>query len=317
MQSVTTYAKHPEILFSALITRFGFLFPDKLYLGLMFRLKMGYWPNLKNPKTFSEKLQWLKLYDRKPQYTKMVDKITAKEYVSKTIGEKYVIPTLGVWNSFEDIDFESLPDKFVLKTNNGGGSNGVVICKNKATFDKKNAKKKLVESMKQNIYRTHREWPYKNVKPKIFAEVYLEETHTIQKEDLNDYKWFCFNGEPKYCQVIQDRNTKETIDFFDTEWNHQDFVGLQSPIGEILGVSLKNADKLPLRPSGLKTQLDIARQLSKGLPFSRIDLYEVSEKEYFGEITFFPLSGFGKFFPDDYNQLLGAMLRLPGFYMGW
>ena len=311
MQSISTYVKHPDIFLSTIVVSLGALLPDKLYLKLLYRLKMGYWPNLRNPKTFSEKLQWLKLYDHNPKYTAMVDKIMAKEYVSKIIEDKYIIPTIGVWSNFDEIDFEKLPERFVLKTNNGGGNNGVVICKDKTCFDIEKARVKLTKSMKQNIYKTHREWPYKNVKSKIFAEKFLEEIKSPNKRDLDDYKWYCFNGEPKYCQVIQGRSTRETIDFFDLNWNHQEFVGLQSVAGVTLGNVFRNAEILPSRPTCLEEQIEIARQLSKELPFSRIDLYEVNENVYFGEITFFPLSGFGEFNPKQYNLLLGEMLTLP------
>ena len=274
---------------------------DKLYLKLSFRLKMGRWLNLKDPVTFSEKLQWLKLYDRKPEYTNMVDKAAVKEYVAKKIGVEFVIPTLGIWERPEDIEWDKLPDRFVLKTTHGGGSTGVVICREKTTFDRQKAMAKLNKSLKLSTYRELREWPYKNVPRRIIAETFIAPPSGTK--DLPDYKWYCFNGEPKYCQVIQDRTSKETIDFFDTNWVHQEFVGLNPVAGP--------AAEEPIKPSNLEEQIKIAEELSKDIPFSRIDLYSVGEKIYFGEITFYPMSGMGIFRPDKYNELLGNMMKLP------
>ena len=276
--------------------------PDSLFLKIVFRLRMGYKLNLKHPKTFSEKLQWLKLHDRKPEYTRMVDKYAVKEYVSGLIGEEYVIPTLGVWNRADEINWEELPNQFVLKTTHGGGSGGVVICKDKALLDKNKAIEKLNKSLAEDIYESFREWPYKDVPRRIIAEKYIDPVPMV--DDLPDYKWFCFDGEPKYCQVIQDRHKKETIDIFDANWLHQDFIGL-NPVAE-------NAIQQPQRPKNLDDHLRIARELSKGIPFARIDLYETNDNTFFGEITLYPASGMGSFRPDDHNYLLGKMLSLPG-----
>lgn len=306
MLSIREYIKRPQRIATALLQRYFFWLPDKLYIKLMFRLKMGYKLNLKNPQTFSEKIQWLKLYNRKPEYTMMVDKYAVKDYVANIIGEKYIIPTIGVWDDPEEIEWEKLPNQFVLKTTHGGGSSGVVICKDKTTFDKKDAISKLKLSMKQDIYRTLKEWPYKNVPKRIIAEQYIESRP--KTKEIPDYKWYCFGGEPKYCQVIQDRSTTETIDFFDIDWKHQEFVGLNP----VHGLEYNTALMEPQRPLNLDTQIRIARELSKNMPFSRIDLYELEEKTYFGEITFYPMSGLGVFSPEQYNELLGEMLDLPG-----
>ncbi len=290
--------------FASILMNLNFLFPDKLYLTLLFRLKMGYWIDWKNPKTFSEKLQWLKLYNRKPEYTTMVDKYAVKEYVAKIIGEEYIIPTLGVWDRPEDIDWDSLPQKFVLKTTHGGGGSGVIICKDKATFDKDAAIAILKRSLNSCIYKSLREWPYKNVKKKIIAEVFLEDFVTIKNNtDLPDYKFYCFNGEPAYCQVIRDRRSKETIDFYDMEWNHMPFVGL-TPVAS-------NGLTPVARPAYLFKMLEICRDLSKEISFSRIDFYVIDNKIYFGEITFFPYSGMGVFYPKEWNKRLGGMIKLP------
>ena len=290
--------------FASILMNLNFLFSDKLYLTLLFRCKMGYWMNWKNPKTFSEKLQWLKLYDRRPEYTTMVDKYAVKEYVAKIIGEEYIIPTLGVWDRLEDIDWDSLPKKFVLKTTHGGGSCGVVICKDKDTFNKTDAITKLSKSLSHCIYKSLREWPYKNVDKKIIAEKLLEDSITIQNNtDLSDYKFYCFNGEPIYCQVIRARRSKETIDFYDMKWNHMPFVGLNPVVTNGLNPVTK--------PICLSKMVDICGQLSIGIPLSRIDLYVINDKIYFGEITFYPASGFGKFTPIQWNVKLGQMIKLP------
>lgn len=272
---------------------------DEKYLKKLFKLRLGKELSLDNPQTFSEKLQWLKLYNRKPEYTQMVDKYAVKEYVANIIGQEYIIPTLGVWDRVEDIDWDSLPDQFVIKTTHGGGSLGVVICNDKTSLNIHQAQKRLKQSLRQDIYTTFREWPYKNVKPRIIAEKYVEvEGHS----DLPDYKFFCFNGEPKYCQVIRDRNTKETIDFYDMEWNHMPFVGL-NPIAE-------NGEHPVARPLHLDDMINKCRMLSIDIPFSRIDFYVVNDKVFFGEITFFPASGMGEFRPKEWNDTLGSLIKL-------
>lgn len=290
---------------AACIRKLYFLFPDdSIYLRLVYIFEMGHWLSYSHPRRFTEKLQWLKIHDRKPQYIKMVDKIAVKEYVANIIGNQYIIPTLGIWDHFEDIDFDSLPRQFVLKTNHGSGSSGVVICKDKNSFDRENAMKLLEKGLKRNTYNKYREWPYKNVQPKIFAERMLSESpkDSFDAKDLTDYKFYCFSGEPKYCQVIQGRNTEETIDFFDSDWNHQKFIGLNP--------KAKNARVCPKRPKQLDSMLSIARNLSADIPFARVDLYEVQDELKFGEITFYPNSGFGRFTPSHYDIILGGMLKV-------
>ena len=293
--------RHPKYILAGLWARIGSSVPDDLYLKVRYRLIMGEKLNLKNPQTFSEKLQWLKLYDRKQEYTKMVDKYAVKEYVASIIGSDYIIPTLGIWDNPDDIEWDRLPEKYVLKTTHGGGSKGVVICKNKATFDKQAAIRRLKKNMVESDWQIQKEWPYKNVPKRIIAEKYIESV--TETRDLLDYKWFCFNGEPKYCQVIQNRTTDESIDFFDINWNHQEFIGLNQ--------KAHPATYHVLLTKHLDTQIRIARKLSTDIPYSRIDLYEVGEMTYFGEITFYPLSGMGKFFPEKYNEILGQMIILP------
>ena len=273
--------------------------PDKMYLSLRFRFQMGYWMNWKAPKTFSEKLQWLKVYDRKPEYTKFVDKYSVKDHVASIIGEEYIIPTLGIWDSLEDIDWSSLPEKFVLKTTHGGGSTGVVICKDKNSFDKRSAVTMLGQSMRSDIYKGLREWPYKDVNPRILAEEYIADE---KMSDLPDYKIFTFNGEPKFCQVIAGRGHVMTVDFYDLEWNHQPF---HEP---------RNTDFAPkahARPVNFDKMLELAALLAKGTSFLRVDFYDVNGKVYFGELTFFPTSGFGGFDPIEWDAIFGSWIQIP------
>lgn len=290
---------HPRNLLAAIWSHVGHFFSDETYIKGRFYLLMGKRLDLKNPKTFSEKLQWLKLYDRRPEYTTMVDKYAVKDYVAKIIGDEYVIPTLGVWNKPENIEWDKLPNQFVLKTTHGGGSEGVVICKDKATFDRGLAIAKLNKDLKSDAYRIGLEWPYKNVPRRVLAEKYIEPQPDIK--DLPDYKFFCFNGEPKYCQVISGRGTKMCIDFFDHEWNHLPF---HEP---------KNypfADIEPAKPKHFEQMRQFAATLSKRRSFVRIDFYNVKDKIFFGEITFFPTSGYGGFLPEEWDNILGEYINI-------
>ena len=277
-------------------------FSDKFFVRNLFKLRMGYTLNLDNPQTFSEKIQWLKLYNRKPEYTKMVDKYEAKKYVASVIGEEYIIPTLGVWNKFEDIDFEKLPNQFVLKCTHDSG--GLVICKDKQSLNIDLVRKKINKSLKKNYFWENREWPYKNVHPRIIAEQYMKQQG---EKELIDYKFFCFNGSPLYCQVIKDRNTNETIDFYDRNWIRQNFLGLLNPRRP----QATHAHIEQKKPRNFKEMLDIAHKLSQDIPFLRVDLYEINDKVYWGELTFYPYSGCGIFTPLIWNKKLGDMITLP------
>ncbi len=292
--------RHQNLLLAAIWSYVGHLFSDETYLRVRFRLLMGKWPDLKNPKTFSEKLQWLKIHNRKPEYTTMVDKLAVKDYVSGIIGEEYVIPSIGVWDRPEDIDWDKLPNQFVLKTTHGGGSLGVVVCKDKNTFDKNKAIAKLRASMKDDGFRVQGEWPYKNVPRRILAEKYIEPSP--KTNDLPDYKFFCFNGEPKFCQVISGRNETMCIDFFDNNWQHQSF---HEPS------DYPFAKNEPARPCCLELMWDLSKKLAKNKPFSRIDFYEVNNRVYFGEITFYPTGGFGGFDPEEWDYKFGEWIELP------
>lgn len=305
IQSALQMLKSDRSTFMAAIIQnfFGWL-PDKTYLQLLYRFKMGHRLDLNHPKTFTEKIQWLKLYNRRPEYTLMVDKYAVKKYVADIIGEKYIIPTLGVWDKPEDIDWDALPNEFVLKTTHGGGSGGVVICKDKKTFDRNKAILTLRDSMNGDIYRSLREWPYKDVKKRVLAEKYMAPKDMVNNPiyDLSDYKFFCFNGEPKYCQVIRDRHSKESIDFYDMNWRHQEFVGL-NPI-------VSNGINPVPRPLLLDDMICICHKLSENMKFVRIDMYVIDNRIYFGEITFYPASGMGLFNPDKWNEELGNLISL-------
>lgn len=294
---------NPAYLFDSFVANCLKFLPDKLYLSLRFRALMGYWMNWKSPRTFSEKIQWLKVYNRKEIYTNLVDKYAAKAYVGDLIGKEYIIPTLGVWDNPEAIDWDSLPKEFVLKTTHGGGSVGVVICNDKNNFDILQASKLLNLSLKSDIYTRFREWPYKDVPKRIIAEKFMSTSGCNELNNLTDYKFYCFGGEPKYCQVIRDRRTTETIDFYDMDWQHQDFVGLNP--------NVHNGITPVPRPVLLKDMTEICRKLSSDIPFLRVDLYVIDEKVYFGEMTFYPASGFGQFRPVEWQNILGDMIDLP------
>ena len=271
--------------------------PDSMYIALRFRKAFGYWPNLHSPKTFNEKLNWLKLHDRNPAYTTMVDKCEVKKYVADIIGEEYVIPTLGVWDRAEDIDFDSLPDKFVLKATHDSGR--VIICRDKSILDREKAIKEMAISLQRDFYAVTREWPYKNVKPRIIAEQLLE---APDDSEIADYKVHNFNGIPRVILVCRDRfnGTVMTEDFYDTEWNHIDVRRPAHP----------NAAFLEEQPKTLNKMLELSQRLAEGIPFVRNDFYSIDGKVYFGEITFYPASGLVPFVPECYDIMFGEWLSL-------
>lgn len=287
-----------RILFNASMGVYNHI-PDDVFLKKIYRASTGNILNLDTPKTFGEKLQWLKLYDRKPAYTMMVDKYEVRKYIAEKLGEEYLIPLLGVWDSPDEIEFDSLPNQFAMKCNHNSGL-GMCICSDKSKLDIKKVKKDLRKGLKQDYYITGREWPYKDVKRRIIAEKYINDG---TGEDLRDYKFYCFSGVPMFCQVISDRSTKETIDIFDMNWTLQEFTGF----GNIYPHSEKEIPK----PETFGEMKAAAEILSKDIPFSRIDLYEVQGKMYFGEITFFPASGLGTFAPYEWNRKLGDLICLP------
>ena len=269
---------------------------DKQYLKLMFRVNMGRKLNLKNPKTYNEKLQWLKLYDRKPEYTQMVDKYEAKKYIAERIGEEYIIPTLGVWDKFDDIDFDALPDQFVLKCTHDSG--GLVICHDKSQLDISAARSKLEKSLARNYYLRGREWPYKDVKPRIIAEQYI----TIDGESPNDYKFFCFDGVVRCFKIDYDRFKGHRANYYGPDGDLLRFGETVCPPDFERSVSL---------PQLKNDMIALAEKLSFGHPFLRVDFYEIGQQIYFGELTFFPASGFGPFVPEEWDYTLGSWIKLP------
>ena len=274
------------------------ILPDKWFICLDYFRFFGKFPDLKNPQTFNEKLQWLKLYHRKPEFTQMVDKYAAKQYVAEKIGEQYVVPCYGVWDSFDEIPFAELPDQFVLKCTHDCG--GIVICKDKSTLDIPRARKIINSSLKENYFWHAREWPYKNVKPRILAEQYLEDTHT---GELRDYKFFCFNGEAKVLFVATDRqseNRETKFDFFDMEYTHLDIQN-----------GHPNANTLVVKPRCFDQMQCLAGILSEGIPHVRVDFYEVAGHIYFGELTFFHWGGKMPFRPAAWDTVFGEWLHLP------
>ena len=303
MQSIINYIKSPRILAISVVENLHWLFREPDYLKLLYRLKMNKKLNLEHPRDYQEKLQWLKLYNHDPKYTRMVDKITAKEYAREVIGEQYIIPTLGVWEHFDQIDFDKLPNQFVLKTNHSGGNTGVVVCVDKSKLNKAQAKKRLENSLKSNVYTKLREWPYKNVKPMILAETFMSDDSEFNKGGLSDYKFTCFNGTADNVMVCTDRASGETkFYFFDQSWNLMP-----------LNVRGKNTDpsfKLP-KPACMDEMFEIAGKLSEGIPFLRVDLYCINERPYFGETTFFPASGFDPNILPETEKYFGDKIILP------
>lgn len=297
MLSILNLYKHPRGYMYKLIKQISPLFSDKLYVEIVYYLKMGKKLNLKRPKTFNEKIQWLKLYNRRPKYTTMVDKYAVKEYVSNIIGSQYIIPTLGVWDIPEQINWESLPKQFVLKTTHGGGNTGVLVCKDKDELNKEDAIDKMKVSLKEDIYCTLREWPYKNVPRRIIAEEYMEDSIL---GELRDYKFFCFNGEVKVLFVATERSTGNVkFDFFDSEFNHLDIMQVHPMSGKTIA-----------KPKSFEQMKKIAKQLSIGIPFVRIDLYEVNGRVYFGEYTFYHHGGIVPFHPEEWDFKLGSWISL-------
>lgn len=253
---------------------------------------------INQPATFNEKLQWLKVYDRKPEYTIMVDKYKVREYIAEKIGEQYLIPLIGVWSSPDEIDFEALPNKFAMKCNHNSGL-GMCICTDKTKLDIKKVKKGLARGLKQDYYLTGREWPYKDVPRKIIAEQFLKG----DVGGLTDYKIHCFNGVPKFILVCRDRFTKSglTEDFYTPEW---DLMPVKRP-------NIPNA-KTPLqKPEKLDEMLALASKLSENIPFLRVDFYYTEGKICFSELTFFPASGFSPFEPEEWDKTFGDWLELP------
>lgn len=269
--------------------------PSDIYISILFRAIMKKKLNLNNPKTFNEKLQWLKVNNKNEEYTKLVDKYSVREYITKIIGEEYLIPLIGVYDNFDEINFEELPNQFVMKCTHDSG--GVIICKDKNKLDRNEAKLLINTSLSKNYYYALREYPYKNITPKIIIEKYMvDESGT----ELKDYKFFCFDGIPQFLYVASNRSVDTKFNFFDTDFQPLPFWQKYPP-----------AEKEILKPIGYQEMLKLSEKLSKGFPHIRVDFYDINGKIYFGELTFFHFSGLVKFHPQKYDEILGDFLNLP------
>ena len=273
--------------------------PDAAYLKMQFRGRLGEKLDLNHPVTFNQKLQWLKLNDRDPEHVKMVDKYEAKEYVAGILGPEYIIPTLGVWDRFDDIDFDALPDRFVLKCTHD--SHGLVICHDKSKLDMSDTRNRIAKSLNTDYYKKFREWPYRDVKHRIIAEQYMEDS--VGKGDLTDYKLHFFSGECKVIMVGKNRFGADGVekDFYSIEWEHLDIRRSES----------SNAYARTERPPELDKMVVLGKKIAKDMPFVRVDFYIVDHQIYFGEITFFPTSGLQRFNPDNWDTIFGRWIKLP------
>ena len=276
-----------------LIQFLGFI-PDKTYLKMVYWIKTGKHLDLKNPRTFCDKLNWLKIHDIRPEYTRLVDKVTVRKYVKKRLGKDICFPIYGTWNHYKDIDFSKLPDRFVLKCNHDSGSVKVVL--NKSDINHSEFNDFFESRLRQNPYIIGREYPYKRVKPKIIAEKYMTPDGD---EDINDYKFFCFNGKPEILFVATERMSDCKFDFFDMNFNHLDIDNIHPQSGK----------DIP-KPSKFEEMKQIAAELSKGMKFVRIDLYEIAGQVYFGEFTIFHAGGFWPLHPDKWEIKLGDLIEL-------
>lgn len=268
--------------------------PDKIYLSVIYRILLNEKMNIKNPLSYTQKLQWLKVYDKKERYHILVDKYKVRKYVSDKIGEEYLIPLINVYENVEEIKWDELPREFVLKATHTSGD--VIICKNKLDLDKEKCIKEMQGWLKRDYYSFFREWPYKNLTPRIVCEEFISEIGDVPV----DYKIMCFSGKPKIIQVHHGRFSNHTIEYYDICWNKID----------IYSEGYSIATNVTRRPQQLNKMLEIAQKLSTGLPQSRIDLYLVNNKIFFSEITFFDGAGFDKFYPEEYNDYLGSLINL-------
>ena len=273
------------------------LWPDEKYLKRKYRALIGKTLDLDNPKSFNEKIQWLKLYNQNPQYTVMVDKYLVRDYIANSLGEQYLIPLIGVWDKEEDIDFKSLPNQFVLKCNHNSGY-GMYICKNKLDMDVDCVRKNLQKGLEQDYYSINREWPYKNIPRKIIAEALMS---TKNGEDLRDYKLFCFNGKVKFFKMDFDRFTAHRANYYDLNGRILPFYEADYPADFERKVDI---------PDSISMMIELAEKLAKDIPFVRVDFYDVDGKVYFGEITFFPASGIGRIEPEQADLEIGELIDL-------
>lgn len=295
---ISKYVKNPRLLVAKVCGKFmrGSIRDDERYLRMLYRARIGRPLDLENPRTFNEKLQWLKLHDRNPLYTTLVDKAEVKPWVAERIGWEHVVPTLGVWDSFDEVDFDALPERFVLKCTHDSG--GLAICRDRATFDMRAAKRKIERSLSRNFYWSGREWPYKDVRPRVLAEEYLD----AGGPDITDYKFLCFGGRARCAFTCTGRAGGDLrVDFFDLEWNRLPFTR-----------HYPNADVPPEAPARLGEMVALSERLAGGVPFVRVDFYEVAGSLWFGELTLYPGSGMEEFDPEAWDAVLGSWLELPG-----
>lgn len=276
--------------------------PDSIYLKIKFNKIMGHSLDLKNPKTFNEKLQWLKLHDRNPNYSLLVDKYEVKKIISDKIGSGYIVPTLGIWDSIDDVEINNLPNEFVLKCTHDSGS--YAICKNRLSFDMEKVREKFRDSMSTNFYWLAREYPYKNVRPRVIAEKYMVDDSSVDvsAQELTDYKFYCFNGYVDCVMICYDRASGDTkFYFFDQNWELKRINkrGKEAPLNF----------SLP-KPMCIKEMFDIAAKLSVGIPFVRIDLYQSNNKVYFGEMTFYPQGGWDPNYLPETDNYFGSLIDL-------
>lgn len=289
--------RNPRLIALKLLnTKLARVLSDKIFINLEYRLKMKKKLNLNSPKTYNEKLQYLKLYDRKEEYTDLVDKIKVRDYIEKEIGSEYLIPVYGFWNSYEEIDFNKLPKSFVLKPNHTSGD--VFICHDKSKINHKDLKKEIKRWLKRKYYWVHREWPYKNIEPQIYAEKLMKDN---EYDELLDYKFFCFDGKPELMYVASERHSDSgpKFDFFDLDFKRLDIVN-----------GYPNSEAKIEKPRNFEKMIQLARQLSINKKHVRVDFYECNGNIYFGELTFYHFSGATAFVPEKWDYILGDKIKL-------
>ncbi len=296
-EKIKFYYQNPKVFKLVALEHLSPFLSTSAYIKIRWKIRMGYSIDLNNPQTFNEKLQWLKVNYRNPLYTTLVDKFCVKKYVEEKIGSEYVVPLIDSWDSVDDIDWVKLPNQFVIKCSHDCG--GMVICKDKSKLDIEGAKRKLKKCLRTNYYWKSREWPYRGVKHKIFCESYMEDEHG----ELRDYKFFCFNGEPKVLFVASERQKKDEetkFDFFDMDFNHLPFTN-----------GHPNSSAVIEQPEGFEKMKELAAILSQGMPQVRVDFYNVNGHIYFGEFTFFHWGGMTPFTPKEWDYKLGSWIELP------
>lgn len=267
--------------------------PSKLFLEICYYGRTGEKLNLNHPVKFNDKLNWLKIHDKNPRYTLLADKYEVKKIVASIIGERYVVPCYGVWNSFDEIDFEKLPEKFVLKGTHD--SSGATVCTGKSTFDFSKAKEKFDAIMKRNWYYEWREWPYKNIKPRIIADEFLDDG---REGELQDYKFWCFNGEPK-VMYMTNKGKQIFENFYDMNF---------APLDINHGFSRVSPEYQ--KPHNFELMIELAKKLSVDIPFVRVDFFNINSKVYFGEFTFYDWGGQRPFVSKEWDIKLGNWIRL-------